>query len=135
MRSSIPVAALALGAALASAPALAHDLSWSITVGSGGAVGVHIGVPGVAVVTPAPVVVAPPRYAYPAPVVVAPPRYPHPVVVAPPRHVVLPAWPMVPAYAAPAVFRPMPVTYAPHAHGKHPHAGHRGNSRSHPRHR
>lgn len=125
MRRSMPLAALALGAALASAPALAHDLSWSVTIGSGGAVGVHVGVPAVAVVTPAPVVVARPRYVHPVP-----------VVVAPPRHVVMPAWSMVPAYAAPVpVYMPAPVTYLPHAHGKRLHAGHRGNGHRHPRHR
>lgn len=132
-RRPIPAAALALGAALASAPALARDLSWSLTIGSGGALGVHVGVPGVAVVAPAPVIVAapPPR---PRPVVFAVPAYPPmPVVVAPPRYLITHGYPL---HATPAVVaRPLPVIYVPYAHGKHAHPGHRGKGRGHPHHR
>ena len=81
LRSTL-VAALLAGLALATTPARAQNVTWSVTVGSGGALGAYVGVPG-AVIAP-PVAVYPSAPVYSPTVVVAAPRvYPPPRVAYP----------------------------------------------------
>lgn len=87
IRSTL-AAVLAAGLTLAAAPAGAQNVTWSVTVGSGGALGAYVGVPG-SVFAPAPVAVYPSTPIYSPTVVVATPRvyspamYPSPVYAVP----------------------------------------------------
>jgi len=97
-------AAIAALAALASAPARASDVTWSVGVHA--APGVHIGATN-----------ARPYYVQPAPVYVSP----QPVYVAPPAYYVRPA----PIYVRPAPVYHTGYYYGPapraHGHWKHRH--------------
>lgn len=86
LRSTL-IAALLAGLALATTPARAQNVAWSVSVGTGGAFGAYVGVPG-------PVVAVPPVAVYPGA-----PVYSPTVVVSAPR-VYAPA-PVYPAYAYP----------------------------------
>ncbi len=83
LRSTL-AAVLAAGLTLAAAPAGAQNVAWSVTVGSGGALGAYVGIPG-PVFAPPPVAVYPRAPLYSPTVVVATPRVWVPqVVYAPP---------------------------------------------------
>ncbi len=98
LRSTLAAVLLA-SLALAGAPARAQNVAWSVTVGSGGALGAYVGVPG-AVVAPPPVAVYPGAPIYSPTVVVATPR-----LYAPPR-----VW-APPVVYAPAVYAAPRVAY------------------------
>jgi hypothetical protein len=88
MFRSILAAVLATGLTLAAAPAGAQNVAWSVTVGTGGALGAYVGVPG-PVFAPPPVAVYPRAPIYAPTVVVSAPRVWGPrAVYAPPVYYV-----------------------------------------------
>jgi hypothetical protein len=134
MIRSILFGALACGAALAGASAHAGDVAWSVTVGSYPGIGVHVGVPGVAVQVATPVypVYPGPAVAYvPAPVYRPVRVYPRPVYY--PAPVVYPA---APVYVMPRTVVHVPPTRAVthvHRNGFGPHSHRKGGRGKAPR--
>ena len=111
MIRSMLVAAVACGAVFAGANAGAQDLAWSVSVGSHTGVGVHVGVPGIAVPVATPVYPSPAVVYLPAPVYRPVRVYPRPVYY--PAPVLYPA---APFYVLPRTVVHVPARAVTHVH-------------------